>query len=150
VRNGSKTIDEVRIARGDDPYPGGIGAIPVIIMPTGPMPLDQLSEIPSPAEQQQHETDMAATSAQAHAQAAVANGASGNNGKKPTPKGKPAPQKTTKTIAVENYPDDEPGDVFKDEWLRSKALRRTGDVFKDVTGRTYIDVDGWIVPQDVL
>jgi len=96
----------------------------VIIMPTGPMPLDHIGELPSPEEQQQHETDMATTAAQAHAQAAAANGAN-SNGKKPVPKDKPLP-KTTKT------------------------LRRSGDIFKGIDGRTYIEVDGWIVPQDVL
>lgn len=40
LKNGSTTLDQVRASRGDDPYPKGLGARPLIYTATGVIPLD--------------------------------------------------------------------------------------------------------------
>jgi hypothetical protein len=40
LRNGSRTLDEVRAARGDDPYAGGAGANPLVYTSTGVVTLE--------------------------------------------------------------------------------------------------------------
>jgi hypothetical protein len=40
LKNGSKTLDEIRDARGMDPYPNGIGSKPLIYTATGPLLLE--------------------------------------------------------------------------------------------------------------
>jgi hypothetical protein len=51
LRNGSKTIDEIRDARGDDPLPNGMGAQPLIYTASGAVTLDSVLNPPEPPEQ---------------------------------------------------------------------------------------------------
>jgi hypothetical protein len=44
LRNGSKAIDEVRHARGDDPLPDGLGARPMLYIGTGAVLLESVTE----------------------------------------------------------------------------------------------------------
>jgi hypothetical protein len=50
LRNGSRTIDEVRDARGEDPLPEGLGAKPLIYTAKGAMLLEHVVNSPSPEE----------------------------------------------------------------------------------------------------
>jgi hypothetical protein len=47
LRNGSKTIDEVRHARGDDPLADGLGAKPMLYTSGGAVPLGSMERNPS-------------------------------------------------------------------------------------------------------
>lgn len=50
LRNGSKTIDEVRDGRGDDPLPDGLGSKPLLYTSTGAVTLESVVNAPSPGE----------------------------------------------------------------------------------------------------
>lgn len=51
LRNGSRTLDEVRDARGENPYPDGIGAEPMIYIANGVVRLSHAIENPPQANQ---------------------------------------------------------------------------------------------------
>jgi hypothetical protein len=51
LRNGSKTIDQVRDARGDDPLPNGLGAKPLIYTASGAISLESVLNPPEPTDQ---------------------------------------------------------------------------------------------------
>ena len=49
LRNGSKTLNEVRDANGDDPYPAEIGDVPMIVTATGAVTVESVIAPPEPA-----------------------------------------------------------------------------------------------------
>jgi hypothetical protein len=51
LKNGSKTLDEVRDARGDESLPNGLGAKPLIYTASGAVTLDSVINPPDPPEQ---------------------------------------------------------------------------------------------------
>jgi hypothetical protein len=51
LKNGSKTLDEVRDARGDESLPDGLGAKPLIYTASGAVTLDSVINPPDPPEQ---------------------------------------------------------------------------------------------------